>query len=83
MPSHSGLLAGVSFGDADFDGSTPIDDGQWHHLAIVSHGRSSAEDVPEFTCYVDGRREVMSPRRQDGGPRGFNLSDGLRVTFCP
>jgi hypothetical protein len=49
-------------------GSTPIRDGQWHHVAVVFIPRDDAESPMEVKQYLDGRLEgegVKSPPGSD------------------
>ena len=52
-------VAGVSFGAYHLDGTTPLNDDEWHHLAVVYTGRLRPNGEPELTCYLDGRPETM------------------------
>lgn len=56
-----GCVSSVTLGGNGFRGSTRIDDGAWHHLAIVATGRLDDNGMPEFFSYVDGLPEPMSP----------------------
>ena len=90
--SH-GSVAGITFGEADFEGSTPLDDAQWHHLAIVSTGHRFANGDPEFTCYIDGKEEAMTRRShshgvfprddQQTGPSAKELPSSLTIFDHP
>ena len=42
------------------EGSIPVDDGQWHHLAVVYSGRSQPDGYPDILCYVDGNLDRMT-----------------------
>jgi ferric-dicitrate binding protein FerR (iron transport regulator) len=53
-------VAGVSFGAYYLDGNTPLDDGRWHHFAVVFSGRLLPDGTPEVACYLDGRTEAMT-----------------------
>lgn len=59
--TRAGTVAGVSFGAYYLMGTTPLDDGRWHHFAVVCSGRSSPDGKPELACYLDGRPEAMNP----------------------
>lgn len=52
--------ARISFGTEWFDGETPLNDGVWHHLAVVYHGRDLDNGFPVVVMYVDGRKEELS-----------------------
>ena len=41
------------------DGTTPVNDDQWHHFAVVYTGRTRPDGEPELTCYLDGQPERM------------------------
>jgi hypothetical protein len=43
------------------DGTIPIDDGRWHHVAVVYTGGKLPDGTPELTCYLDGRPQTMIP----------------------
>jgi len=75
-----GTVAGVSFGAYYIDGTTPIDDDQWHHFAVVYRGGTLPSGEPELTCYLDGRQESMArfPIKDFLSASG-NPKDGLTV----
>jgi hypothetical protein len=56
-----GTMAGVSFGAYHLTGTTPLEDGRWHHFAVVYSGRALPDGKPELACYLDGRLEPMNP----------------------
>jgi len=72
--SH-GTNAGASVDGFWNEGSTPIDDGRWHHLAVVYSGRSKPDGDPEIYCYVDGQLEPVTRHSSDKAPMdsGGNL----------
>lgn len=47
-------------GYRQIEGSTPLNDGEWHHLAVVM-GEYSGTDWPVTTVYVDGKLEETVP----------------------
>ncbi|MEO0452517.1 MAG: LamG-like jellyroll fold domain-containing protein [Verrucomicrobiota bacterium] len=55
-------VAGVSFGAYFLDGTTAINDGQWHHFAVVYSGNTLPDGRPEIICYLNGQREGVTPR---------------------
>lgn len=67
LDTGDGCVLQVVLGGQGFQGNTRLDDGQWHHLAMVATGRSDGTGTPDFSCYVDGQPEPMS--RQHGAPR--------------
>ena len=75
-----GTVAGVSFGAYYIDGTTPVDDDQWHHFAVVYSGGTLPSGEPELTCYLDGRKEPMArfPIKDFLSASG-NPKDGLTV----
>lgn len=52
----------VSFGTDWFDGSTPLDDGKWHHFVTVYRGHTLENGLPDFSIYIDGREEPLRKR---------------------
>jgi len=60
--SGGATVAGASFGDYFLEGRTPIDDGRWHHFAVVYSGRTRNDGAPEVSCYLDGEPERTNPR---------------------
>lgn len=50
------LRGGLS-GGLWFEGSTSLDDGQWHHIAAVYAGRNLAQGMPDLRLFIDGKRE--------------------------
>lgn len=46
----------TSFGNTLIDGTTPLADGRWHHLAVVYRG-NRADGSPDVGMFVDGRPE--------------------------
>jgi hypothetical protein len=56
-----GCVPGITLDGNGFRGTTRIDDGAWHHLAVVATGRRDDNGMPEFVCYVDSLPEPMSP----------------------
>ncbi len=49
----------VSISGGGIAGSSPLSDGQWHHIAVVLADDGSA-DISEAILYVDGQREGLS-----------------------
>lgn len=60
-PSHKWPVLRLSLGEhVNFSGSTPLETGRWHHVAVVFRGmRSGSGDMVEL--YVDGQREQVDP----------------------
>lgn len=54
----------TSFGNTLFNGTTPLADGRWHHLAVVYHG-NGPDGKPRVTMWVDGRSEPGTVLRSD------------------
>ncbi len=67
-----GAVAAMSFDSFWLEGSIPINDGQWHHLAVVYTGRSQADGDPEVSCYVDGQLDRMTRYALDSPPKDAN-----------
>lgn len=44
-------------GSGWFNGTTPLDDGQWHHIAVRYNGVTDRQGRPVVTLFVDGRPE--------------------------
>jgi hypothetical protein len=68
-PVSGGNAVGTTFGDVWWRGVTPIDDGRWHHHAIVHTGRRTPDGDPEVICYLDGRREGLVRHEGPAGRR--------------
>lgn len=49
----------LSWGVTWMDGVTPLNDGQWHHIAVATTGKTLATGLPDAQLYVDGRREPV------------------------
>lgn len=49
----------VSFQEVWYEGTIPLDDGKWHHIAHVYTGRRRPDGGPEVLGYVDGRPESL------------------------
>lgn len=67
LDTGDGCVPQAVLGGQGFQGNTRLDDGQWHHLAMVATGRSDGTGTPDFSCYVDGQPEPMS--RLHAAPR--------------
>lgn len=52
-------VAAVSFDEVWYEGTTPLDDGQWHHICHVYTGRQRPDGGPEVFGYVDGKPDVL------------------------
>lgn len=50
----------ISFGVERFDGSTILNDGEWHHFVAIYSGRTLARGLPEVAIHIDGRRESLT-----------------------
>jgi arylsulfatase A-like enzyme len=72
--SGSGFVPRVEIGGAGFNGTTRIDDGAWHHLALVVDS-SQADNV---LIYVDGKLDTAAPLALNTVP-GLNLRVGGNV----
>lgn len=64
-------VAAVSFEEVWYEGTTYLDDGQWHHICHVYTGNRLPDGGPEVFGYVDGKpdelRRRISPDRASGG----------------
>lgn len=58
-PGPDGNTVGATLGGVWWRGTTPIDDGRWHHHAVVHTGRHLANGDPEVICFLDGRQETL------------------------
>ncbi len=47
----------LSWGVTWLDGSTPLNDGQWHHVVVATTGKTLPSGLPDGHLYVDGRPE--------------------------
>lgn len=52
--------ARLSFGMERYDGSTPLNDGHWHHFVTSYTGRSMDSGLPEISIYIDGKPEALT-----------------------
>jgi len=54
-----------------FEGSTPLNDGKWHHVAATWDGTSDEVSERELYLYVDGNLESPGDHDEDGleGPK--------------
>lgn len=53
-----GSVTAVTIGKSDYEGTTPIDDGEWHHISL--HTRETLKDgQPPVACYLDGSPEPL------------------------
>lgn len=52
-----GAVVNLSLGAYELNGTTFIDDGQWHHIAHVYTGKANADGTPEIYSYIDGELE--------------------------
>ncbi|MCH7227378.1 FecR domain-containing protein [Haloferula sp. A504] len=68
-PVEDGNAVGITLGDTWWQGITPIDDGEWHHHAVVHTGRHTASGDPEVICYLDGRREPLARHEDESSDR--------------
>lgn len=63
-----GAVAALSCDTFWIEGSIPIDDGQWHHVAAVYTGRPHSDGTPGIYCYVDGRLDQMTRSEESNKP---------------
>lgn len=64
-----GTTAGVACGGYWLKGTTPIADGQWHHIAHVYFGKANSDGDPEIYCYIDGKLEQTTRYANPTVPR--------------
>lgn len=64
-----GTVTGVSSDLFWVEGSKPINDGQWHHLAMVYTGKSKPDGDPEIYSYIDGMLEQTKRYESDTATR--------------
>ena len=64
-----GVVSAVSCDTLWLEGSTPIDDSNWHHIAVVYTGRSLSTGDPEILCYVDGVPDRMTRNTSENPPK--------------
>ncbi|NWK57406.1 FecR domain-containing protein [Verrucomicrobiaceae bacterium N1E253] len=57
--TEAGSVHGLSVGGYWILGTTPVDDGQWHHVAFVYTGQYRTDGSPEIKVYLDGEFERM------------------------
>lgn len=56
-------------------GSTPVTDGNWHHVAIVLNGGDP--DISQARLYVDGVRETISSTTDE--PVNTRIGDNVKI----
>lgn len=78
-PVAGGNAVGTTLGKVWWRGTTPIDDGQWHHHAVVHTGRHTDDGDPEVICYLDGRREPLV--RSDTSPTDRDADGNIPVVL--
>lgn len=64
-----GVVSAVSCDTLWLEGSIPIDDANWHHIAVVYTGRALATGDPEILCFVDGVLDRMTRNTLENPPR--------------
>lgn len=69
-PDH-GCVAVLTLGGAVYCGRTPLDDGAWHHLALIVGGPGARPGEPGFSCLLDGRPDTMTRGAADMAPVGL------------
>lgn len=57
---------GGAFGYATKGAS--VDDGQWHHIAVVYYGRLRQDGKPDLAIFVDGERQESALRSERSAP---------------
>lgn len=62
-------VARISLGLIAYDGSTPLNDGKWHHVVAVFSSGSANAELPGFAIYVDGKPEALTRRQFAPLPR--------------
>lgn len=50
----------LSFGPERFDAETPVNDGEWHHVAVVYTGKTLSNGLADVAIYVDGVPENVT-----------------------
>jgi ferric-dicitrate binding protein FerR (iron transport regulator) len=53
-----GSVTAVTMGTLDLEGTNPIDDGNWHHIALRS---TPDKKHPLIECFLDGQPEALQP----------------------
>jgi ferric-dicitrate binding protein FerR (iron transport regulator) len=54
-------VVGASLGGYWLKGTTAIDDGRWHHIALLFSGRTLPDGTPDLRIMIDGRAEPVRP----------------------
>ena len=68
---NRGAVAGVSFGKSLLlEQRTPVDDGRWHHFAVVYQGGPVSDDGPQVFCYLNGELRTMTVHAGDEASTG-------------
>ncbi|MCP5538292.1 MAG: FecR domain-containing protein [Akkermansiaceae bacterium] len=82
--SATGAVVNLSIGAYELHGTTPVDDGRWHHVAHVFTGGSNSDGTPEIYSYIDGELEqtrpeinASAPRNADGNISVNTSTDGI------
>lgn len=57
-PKGGSAVIRLSWGVVWLNGSTPLNDGQWHQIVAATTGETLASGLPEAQLYVDGRKEL-------------------------
>ncbi|MGC4016970.1 MAG: FecR domain-containing protein [Luteolibacter sp.] len=70
-----------SFGNHISDGTTPLADGEWHHLAVVYRGNDPSGS-PDLAFYVDGRPETRNLTMTDPAPIETETGSDRSGTFA-
>ncbi|MGC6464265.1 MAG: LamG-like jellyroll fold domain-containing protein [Akkermansiaceae bacterium] len=60
--TKGGSVTAVTLGSNEFIGTSPIDDGEWHHIVICS--KEQLGKAPLLECYIDGEHEALAPGTQ-------------------
>ncbi len=56
--TKSRCIVNTTFGGFWFEGTTSLDDGQWHHVAAVYTGQNLPSGMPDLRLFIDGKREA-------------------------
>lgn len=70
----------LSFGQMLINGTTALNDDQWHHLAIVYRGNDS-QGNPDFSLYIDGAKELTSTRLMSEAPIATDTTSPLSLNL--
>ena len=49
----------MTYGKHWFQGTTRLDDNQWHHFVAIYSGKTTDFDLPDVKIFIDGQEEPL------------------------